>query len=119
MAARQRAPGCAGDPQGCAARTRGHDARASWSLQYTPGATQAEIRHSRQSWLAAFNRLHKTVGGGVAWVLLADSFAFAMLLLGVSGLWMWARGRSARDMVASVLGVSIVVLALVLGPALF
>jgi hypothetical protein len=32
---------------------------------------------------------------------------------------MWARGRSARDMVASVLGVSIVVLALVLGPALF
>lgn len=96
----------------------GGDARASWSLQYTPGATQAEIRHSRQSWLAAFNRLHKTVGGGVAWVLLADSFAFAMLLLGVSGLWMWARGRSARDMVASVLGVSIVVLALVLGPAL-
>ena len=97
----------------------GGDARASWSLQYTPGTEQAEIKHSRQSWLAAFNRLHKTVGGGIAWKLLADSFAIAMLLLGLSGLWMWARGRSARQMVASVLGLSTAVLALVLGPALF
>lgn len=97
----------------------GGDARASWTLQYTPGTAQADIRHSRQSWLAAFNRLHKAVGGGLAWVVLADSFATAMLLLGVSGLWMWARGRSAREMVASVLGASVVVLALVLGPALF
>jgi uncharacterized protein len=97
----------------------GGDARASWSLQYTPGAEQAEIKHSRQSWLAAFNRLHKTVGGGTAWKLLADSFAIAMLLLGLSGLWMWARGRSARKLVASVLGLSVMVTALVLGPALF
>ena len=97
----------------------GGDARASWSLQYVPNAAEAEIRHSRQSWLAAFNRLHKAVGGGAGWVLLADSFALAMLLLGLSGLWMWARGRNARQMVVSVLGVSTVVLALVLGPALF
>ena len=97
----------------------GGDARASWSLQYTPGAMQVDVRHSRQSWLAAFNRLHKAVGGGDAWKLLADSFAIAMLFLGISGLWMWARGRSARQMVASVLGVSTTVLALVLGPALF
>jgi hypothetical protein len=97
----------------------GGDARASWSLQYTPGATEVEVRHSRQSWLAAFNRLHKAVGGGAAWVLLADSFALAMLLLGLSGLWMWARGRNPRQLVASVLGASTLVLALVLGPALF
>ena len=97
----------------------GGDARASWSLQYVPGAAEAEIRHSRQSWLAAFNRLHKAVGGGAGWVLLADSFALAMLMLGLSGLWMWARGRNARQMAVSMLGVSTVVLALVLGPALF
>ena len=97
----------------------GGDARASWSLQYTPGAADVEVKHSRQSWLAAFNRLHKAVGGGVGWILLADSFALAMLLLGLSGLWMWARGRSPRQMVASVLGVSTAAMALVLGPALF
>ena len=83
------------------------------------GAAEAEIKHSRQSWLAAFNRLHKAVGGGAGWVLLADSFALAMLLLGLSGLWMWARGRNARQMAVSVLGVSTVVLVVVLGPALF
>ena len=62
--------------------------------------------------------MHKGVGGGWAWTLLADSFAIGMLLLGLSGLWMWARGRSPRDMLLSVLGLSTLVLALVLGPAL-
>jgi hypothetical protein len=41
--------------------------------------------------------------------VLADSFAIGMLLLGVSGIWMWARGRSARDMVFSVMGLSTLV----------
>lgn len=96
----------------------GGNARASWALQYQPGDATAEVRHSRQTWLAAFNRLHKTVGGGLAWVLLADSFALAMLLLGLSGLWMWARGRSPKQMAMSVLGASLLVLAAVLWPAL-
>ncbi len=96
----------------------GGNARESWSLQYNPGATSAEVKHNRQSWLAALNRLHKTVGGGFAWVLLADSFAIAMLLLGMSGIWMWARGRTGRQLVVSVMGVSTLVLLLVLWPAL-
>jgi hypothetical protein len=96
----------------------GGNARESWSLQYKPGAATAEVRHNRQTWLAAFNRLHKAVGGGVAWVLLADSFASAMLLLGLSGIWMWARGRTPKQLVMSVFAVSLLVLAAVLGPAL-
>jgi hypothetical protein len=96
----------------------GGNARDSWALQYAPDADTAEVRHSRQTWMAAFNRLHKTVGGGLAWTLLADSFAIGMLLLGLSGLWMWARGRDARRMVVSVLGVSLLLLLAVLGPAL-
>lgn len=96
----------------------GGNARESWVLQYRPGSATAEVRHSRQTWLAAFNRLHKTVGGGFAWVLLADSFAIAMLLLGLSGIWMWARGRTPKQLVLSVFGVSLLVLAAVLGPAL-
>jgi hypothetical protein len=68
--------------------------------------------------MAAFNRLHKSVGGGLAWTLLGDSFAIGMLLLGLSGLWMWARGRNARQMIVSVLGASLLVVLAVLGPAL-
>lgn len=96
----------------------GGNARESWSLQYKPGDTGAEVKHNRQTWLAVLNRLHKAVGGGFAWVLLADSFAIAMLLLGMSGIWMWARGRTARQLVMSVMGVSTLVLLLVLWPAL-
>jgi len=96
----------------------GGNARASWSLQYQPGTDRAEIRHTRQDWLAAFNRLHKGLGGGWAWSLLADSFALAMLLLGISGIWMWARGRTPRQKLLSVLALSSLLLALVLGTAL-
>ncbi len=96
----------------------GGNARESWALQYKPGDATAEVKHNRQTWLAAFNRLHKTVGGGFAWVLLADSFAIAMLLLGLSGIWMWARGRTPKQLVMSVFAASLLVLAAVLGPAL-
>lgn len=96
----------------------GGTAREAWVLEYSPGKEFAELKRSAHSPLAALNRLHKGVGGGWAWTLLADSFAVGMLLLGLSGLWMWVRGRRPRDMLLSVLGLSTLVLALVLGPAL-
>lgn len=99
-------------------RLSGGNARNAWSLQYDPGSATAKVEHSRQSWLAAFNRLHKAVGGGLAWILLADSFAIGMILLGLSGLWMWSLGRSLRQMVFSVFAAGLVVLGAVLASAL-
>ena len=49
-----------------------------------------------------FGRLHKGVGGSRLWSWLVDSYAIAMVLLGLSGLWMWARGRTPRQMLLSV-----------------
>lgn len=96
----------------------GGTASNSWSLEYTPGQDKAELKRSSHTSLAALNRLHKGVGGGWAWLLLADSFAIGMLLLGLSGIWMWIRGRTPKQMVASVMGLSVLVLVIVLGPAL-
>jgi uncharacterized protein len=96
----------------------GGTARSSWSLEYAPGADTAQLKRSRQDTFAAIMRLHKNVGGGLAWRLLADSFAIGMLLLGMSGLWMWARGRTPRQMVFSVAGLITALLAAVLIPAL-
>lgn len=84
----------------------GGTASNSWSLEYAPGSETAELKRNQHSPLAAFNRLHKGVGGGGWWILLADSFAIGMILLGLSGIWMWARGRSAKQMVLSVMGLS-------------
>ena len=96
----------------------GGTASASWSVEYAPGSETAEVKRSTHSFLAAISRLHKGSGGGWAWSLLADSFALGMLLLGLSGIWMWARGRTPKEMAISVLCLSVVVLTAVLGPAL-
>ena len=93
-------------------------ARNAWSLEDAPGSDTAELKRNQHSPLAAFNRLHKGVGGGGWWILLADSFAIGMILLGLSGIWMWARGRSARDMVLSVMGLSTLLFLAVVGLAL-
>ena len=96
----------------------GGTARDAWSVEFAPGGDSAELKRNAHSPLSAFNRLHKGSGGGWVWILLADSFAVGMLLLGMSGLWMWLRGRSAKDMVLSVFAFSTLILAIVLGPAL-
>ena len=96
----------------------GGTAGNSWAVEYVPGSDSAELRKSSHSPLAAFNRLHKGVGGSAWWILLADSFAIGMLLLGVSGIWMWARGRSPRQMLVSVMGLSTLLFMAVVGLAL-
>ena len=62
--------------------------------------------------------LHKAVAGGTGWRLLGDSFAIGMILLGISGLLLWARNRTPKQMILSVFGASLVATLLVLVPNL-
>lgn len=96
----------------------GGRAGESWSMEYVPGNATAEVKQSRHSLLAALTRLHKGYNGGGLWSWLVDSFAVGMLLLGLSGLWMWARGRSPKDLVLSVFGLSALLFAAVVGLAI-
>ena len=133
----QRGPGRGGDSPGRGAESRGRgaesegqrggqggrwmfaggNARITTQVEYVPGASTVTIRKSQQSPLAILERLHKGVGGGIAWILLGDSFALAMIALGISGLIMWARGRSVRQMVFSIVGAAAVVLLVIGGSA--
>jgi len=88
-----------------------------WSANYARGDASLELERSHYSWLAALLRLHKSGGGGIGWILLGDSFALAMVLLGLSGIIMWARARSAKQMLVSVVGASALVSFAVLGSA--
>ena len=99
-----------------AATPRAAQNSATYAITSAAGPASISLPHDT---LSAFNRLHKGVGGGIGWTILADSFAIAMLLLGLSGIWMWARGRSAKELFVSVLSVSVVVMLVVLVPALF
>ena len=59
--------------------------------------------------------MHKAVAGGPGWRLLGDSFAVGMVLLGLSGLWLWVRGRTLRQMVVSIVGASVLAMGVIVG----
>ena len=95
----------------------GGNARVSTQAEYSVGNASMTVRTTEQSPLAVLSRLHKGVGGGVAWILLTDTFALAMVALGISGILLWARGRSVKQMVFSIFGVAVAVLLLIGGAA--
>ncbi len=107
-----------GPRQGSRWMFMGGNARVVTQVEYVEGASTLTVRKSEQSPLAVLERLHKGVGGGIAWILLGDSFALAMVALGISGLIMWSRGRSTRQMVFSIVGVAVVVLVVIGGSAI-
>jgi hypothetical protein len=95
----------------------GGNARTTTQAEYSAGTDSLTLRTTVQSPLAIVSRLHKGVGGGVAWILLTDSFVLAMIALGLSGLLLWARGRSPRQMIFSIVGAAVLVLLLIGGSA--
>jgi hypothetical protein len=96
----------------------GGNARLITQVEYVEGASTLTVKKSQNSPLAVLERLHKGVGGGAAWILLTDSFAVAMVLLGISGIILWARGRTPGQMAFSILGVAVVVLLVIGGTAI-
>ena len=97
----------------------GGTASEGWALEYKAGAETAELKRSQYSTLAALNRLHKASSGGMGWLILSNSFAISMILLGLSGLWLWARGRTAKQMLISVTAASAAAITVVMVANLF
>jgi hypothetical protein len=95
----------------------GGNARTTLQGDYSEGANLITLRTIVQSPLAVMSRLHKGVGLGLSWILLTDSFALAMVVLGISGLLLWSRGRTKRQMVFSVVGAAVVIVVLIGGHA--
>jgi uncharacterized protein len=95
----------------------GGNARTTLQGDYSEGTNLIKLRTIVQSPLAVISRLHKGVGGGLSWILLTDSFALAMVVLGISGLLLWSRGRTKRQMVFSVVGAAVVIVVLIGGHA--
>jgi hypothetical protein len=95
----------------------GGNARKAVQGEYSEGANTLTLRTTAQSTLAIMSRLHKGVGGGLAWILLTDSFALAMIALGISGLLLWGRGRTTRETVVSVVGLGLLAVLVIGGMA--
>ena len=79
---------------------------------YMPGNGFVKLDTAEQTPLGTLTRLHKGVGLGVAWVLLADTIAGALIVLCITGLLLWSRMHPMRLMTVgtAVSGVSIAIL---------
>ena len=63
---------------------------------YMPGNRFVKLDTAEQTPLGTLQRLHKGVGLGVAWVLLADTIAGALIVLCITGLLLWSRMHPMR-----------------------
>ncbi len=76
--------------------------------EYWVGAGQVSIRLVEPGILGVLENLHRANGVGVAWVLIADTIAGAMILLSLTGVLLWTGLNKRRTVGAAILGASIV-----------
>jgi hypothetical protein len=57
--------------------------------EYWPDVGLVSARRSEPGWWGVIENLHRANGVGVAWVLFADSFAGALILLSLTGVLLW------------------------------
>ena len=81
--------------------------QAAIKAEYIPGNQYARVERQDANVWGFITRMHKGVGANVAWVLLADTIAGAMLLLSLTGVLLWTKMRGSRLAMAGLIGGSL------------
>jgi len=72
----------------------------SISAEYWVGNAYVSIKRQDANVFAFITRLHKGVGMGAGWILLADSLAGGLVFLSLTGLLLWTRLHGSRLVMA-------------------
>ncbi len=73
-----------------------HSPQHSVNAEYWLGNTFVSIKHQDANVFAFITRLHKGVGMGTAWILLADTLAGGLVFLSLTGLLLWTKLHGPR-----------------------
>ena len=73
-----------------------HSPQQSVNAEYWVGNTYVSIKRQDANVFAFITRLHKGVGMGTAWVLLADTLAGGLVFLSLTGLLLWSKLHGSR-----------------------
>ncbi len=73
-----------------------HSPQQSITAEYWVGNTYVSIKRQDANVFAFITRLHKGVGMGTAWVLLADTLAGGLVFLSLTGLLLWTKLHGSR-----------------------
>jgi hypothetical protein len=91
-----------------------HNPQQSVNAEYWVGNSFVSVKRQDANIFAFITRLHKGVGMGTAWVLLADTLAGGLVFLSLTGLLLWTKLHGSRLLMAGLglvslgLGVSVV-----------
>lgn len=77
-----------------------HSPQHSVNAEYWVGNAYVSIKHQDANVYAFITRLHKGVGMGTAWVLLADTLAGGLVFLSLTGLLLWTKLHGSRLIMA-------------------
>ena len=83
-----------------------HNPKQSFTAEYWVGNNFVTVKRQDANIFAFLTRLHKGVGVGAGWILLADSLAGALVLLSITGVLLWTKMRGSRLTMASLMGLS-------------
>jgi hypothetical protein len=84
--------------------------RESVQAEYWPGNRFVTVKRGSGNLFALLTNLHKGVGMGIGWVLLADTLAGGLIVLSLTGILLWTRLHGGR-LAAAGLGFGSLVLA--------
>ncbi len=73
-----------------------HSPQQSVNAEYWVGNAYVSIKHQDANAFAFITRLHKGVGMGTAWILLADTLAGGLVFLSLTGLLLWTKLHGPR-----------------------
>jgi hypothetical protein len=65
-------------------------------VDYLPGSSAVHVARHANTFLATLVALHKGAGLGIAWVLVIDTFAGALVAMSLTGVLLWSRLHGPR-----------------------
>lgn len=74
------------------------------TVEYVPGAPNVSVKREDLGVVAAIKNLHKGSGVGVAWVLLIDTIAGALIAMSLTGFLLWTRLHGSRLLAGGIAG---------------
>jgi len=78
--------------------------QARIQAEYVAGNQFATVKRDDANAWGFITRMHKGVGANMAWVLLTDSIAGAMIVLSITGVLLWTKMRGSRLVMAGLVG---------------
>lgn len=77
---------------------------AKVTVAYTPGSTSASVKSETVGTLAFVKNLHKGTGLGIAWILLIDTIAGALIAMSITGFLLWSNLHGPRLLAGALAG---------------